>query len=164
LTLSNLPMYSRYMSNDKILKKKSDYFGFYVRSMAPWNLTCEAQGKTRSTVLEQLKSGTKKNSSIIWMLVELSVIIVASTIGLFRGTICGNQVGKHGRIMTISLIVLVFALLNFYHTKIAANTSTEVQENLVNYSIVNGCSDSYTRVDIEVQVNSILAGNAIIED
>ena len=151
-------MYSRYVTKDKEQIKKNQFYGCYVRPMISWNLTCEKQGKTRLSIISGLStSGSKYNTSIMWMIVEISLVILLTTIYIFRSLRFYNKrSGGDNRFLGETLIAfciqfLIFTLswLILYHTTKAALSSEEVKNTLQSYSVVNGCSDSLTKVDVD---------------
>jgi len=161
-------MYNRYMPQDKLMKKKNLFYNFYVRALIPWNLSCEAQGKTRNSVLEGLANGVaKKNTSVICLLVELFGVLAASIVGpsiLMCAVKRSNRSFRNLIALGTSTLIFLLALIALYHAKLASVTSDEVSKTLENYSVVNGCSDSYTRVDVEGQFKSIIQSNSIVRE
>ena len=151
-------MYSRYVTKDKEQIKKNQFYGFYVRPMISWNLTCEKQGKTRLSIISGLStSGSKNNTSIMWMNVEISLVLLLTTISIVWLLCLNNQRSVSdnrvlGRVLvSFCIYFLIFTLswLILYHTTKAALSSEEVKNTLQSYSVVNGCSDSLTKVDVD---------------
>ena len=151
-------MYSRYVTKEKEQIKKNQFYGFYVRPMISWNLTCEKQGKTRLSIISGLStSGSKNNTSIMWMNVEISLVLLLTTISIVWLLCLNNQRSVSdnrvlGRVVvSFSIYFLIFTLswLILYHTNNAALSSEEVKNTLESYSVVNGCSDSLTKVDVD---------------
>jgi len=71
------------VTKDKEQIKKNQFYGFFVRPMIYWNLTSEKQGKTRLSIISGLStSGLKNNTSIMWMNVEISLVLLLTTISI----------------------------------------------------------------------------------
>lgn len=75
--LHDLPLYNKYVRFE-YQSKSSVSFDFMMRSLIPWKLSCEHDGKTRAEVLSRLSvAGPKDNSSIEIILMEAIGFLVA---------------------------------------------------------------------------------------
>ena len=83
--------------------------------MIPWNLSCEAQGKTREFILKNLDdSNVKQNPSIKYMLVDLVGIIIlsiAGTIALIKAGVNQGGYTRNPVVFVITLLLLLLAVL-----------------------------------------------------
>lgn len=100
----------------------------------------------------------------------MSVVLGIAVIGLLSVCCAGNEKNKaiknakkSQRTLVTALLLCLVAILTWHHAQMAAYKSTDVLNSLNNYAIVNGCSDNYTRVDVDRQTASIESGNTMMK-
>jgi hypothetical protein len=54
-----------------------------------------------------------------------------------------------------SVLMSVLIFLMWHHSQRTVSSSGDVLDTLNNYAVVNGCSDSYTKVNVETQAKTI---------
>ena len=164
--LRGLALYSKYLTPQQEELRRNSFQDFWVRSTIPWNIQCETEpGKTRPEIVNVFKNTSVNPPKSGKNLMTASICLLIFTIicGLLAAiTSCCLQRAKWPFItaMVCLFVTLVTcAALSYVYSKTAVGENQYMREFALEYSIVNGCSDAQTFVDVEKVDNRLAQAN-----
>lgn len=154
-----LPLYDKYVP-DAIDAKHNTNYTFYARQSIPWSLTCENQANnTRREILTALDNAGPAHNPAVRIIMIYGVLfflipLLTSCCTCYLGT-RKNDDNRGPNTPLIMLCMTQVALLFFMATRFQMQVmnlesgANDVEDTLLTYARVNGCSDEYTRIDVE---------------
>ena len=146
--LETLPSYASYVDNED---KKTVGYELFYRNTVPWKLNCEGLGLDRQHTIEALMNAGKVNPDASFDMITTCACMIAVSaifVPLYIFTLCGDS--NTARVVTVVVITLCqFAVLYFtfgFVLGVGAD-SEEVQAAVTSMTMVDLCSDAYTKVD-----------------
>ena len=158
-TLRNLPRYLEYVPDDTVSKANTPLY-FFGRSTIPWNLSCERDGKTRKSVL--LDDNIEKNAGgltnliaiaaggFVALLIFVPVIIPMSIWGFIDG-FDGKKIHRWyaGLGGFIGVVWMGMGAMIIVRSMYADNFFAINEAKVQNLTILNSCSDAFTKVNAD---------------
>jgi heme A synthase len=150
--LRNLPMFQNYVPNEAYAKMGTYYY-FKTRPATPWKLACEKEHPRDKTYADIVAASLASNEGLTHVFGLSICMVVFMFISTFAVCICKglfNKTSVFGLLVFVQIACMVALTYGAYISSLTIDEGHDVLlDNLKVYSVVNECSDVFTKINTQ---------------